>query len=559
MLDSPQFLRACMATAITAALSACGGGGGGGSPPPPPSQSEDSAAAKCSALASVQVPAQAIALGTRGATMESVELIPAGGEGRNAHKEYCKVVAAIAPIDPYAPPIRMQLNLPSEWNGKAYMQGGGGYNGSIPVTTAATYSTPLDKPSALARGYATFSGDSGHTGATSQDGQFGMNDEALNNFAKDALKKTRDAAVYLIEQRYGKGPEKSYFFGGSTGGREGLAFVQNWPQDFDGVISLFPAWNAATLDLFFGAVTRPLAATGGYLSVAQQDYVYQQSVDTCDADDGVADGIISRPDICSFDPVTILCSDPLLSTSATCLSQAQIDSLRKYDTRLDFSGFTLASGETSYPGFPVLAGAHTGGALGLNTAAPTHPSDRATQPYFTVFWDQFVRYFITRDPSFNYLNFSAENPPVGYRPRLSALTALMDINKTDLSAFKARGGKLILIHGLADALVSHRSTIDYYERVQRTMTAPSVDEFVRFYTIPGYGHAAGPFPFNMAWDSLTAIEEWVEKGAAPVNPVATDINAATFGRTRPMCTWPMYPRYIRGAPDLAASYACTNP
>ena len=31
---------------------------------------------------------------------------------------------------------------------------------------------------------------------------FGLNDEALRNFGGDALKKTRDAAIYLIKARY---------------------------------------------------------------------------------------------------------------------------------------------------------------------------------------------------------------------------------------------------------------------------------------------------------------------------------------------------------------------
>ena len=84
-----------------------------------------------------------------------------------------------------------------------------------------------------------------------------LNDEALANYAHDALKKTRDTAIYLIEQRYGAAPERSYFAGGSTGGREALTVVQQWPTDFNGAIVLYPAYNALALDLQFGRITAP--------------------------------------------------------------------------------------------------------------------------------------------------------------------------------------------------------------------------------------------------------------------------------------------------------------
>jgi hypothetical protein len=58
--------------------------------------------------------------------------------------------------------------------------------------------------------------------------------------------------------------QKTYFAGGSTGGREALIAVTHWPQDFDGAIALYPAWNAASLDLQFGRLTRELAKPGAY-------------------------------------------------------------------------------------------------------------------------------------------------------------------------------------------------------------------------------------------------------------------------------------------------------
>ncbi|MEU4745305.1 tannase/feruloyl esterase family alpha/beta hydrolase [Actinosynnema sp. NPDC023658] len=62
------------------------------------------------------------------------------------------------------------------------------------------------------------------------------------------------------------------------------------------------------------------------------------------------------------------------------------------------------------------------------------------------------------------------------------------------------------------------------------------------------------------WDSLGALEQWVERHRPPVHPVVTDKNPGASGRTRPLCEAPAYPRYTGvGDPDSARSFACTEP
>ena len=48
-----------------------------------------------------------------------------------ANPEFCKVLGQIAPSDPKAPPIKFQVNLPVEWNGRSLQYGGGGFNGVL--------------------------------------------------------------------------------------------------------------------------------------------------------------------------------------------------------------------------------------------------------------------------------------------------------------------------------------------------------------------------------------------------------------------------------------------
>lgn len=529
----------------------------------------------CAQLVGKTVPASSIGLPTTGATVTAATTMPASGAGAQATGEYCLVSGAINPVSPAAPQIKFQIAMPTAWNNKIMMFGGGGYDGTIPAPTGNVPAGPTTQLTPLGRGYATFASDSGHQANAlgSEDGSFGVNDEAVQNFSGDALKKTRDAAVYLIDARYAvKAPKRAYFAGGSSGGREALAVVQRWPQDWDGSIVLYPAWAAASLDLQFGRITRALAAPGAYPDQAKRKVLLNAVLAACDTLDGVADGLISNVAACNatFNPATATVNGTPLrcaggaDTGDTCLSDAQIAALNVYNTPITF-GYPLASGETQFPGFNVY-GADLGVAnpsalqptvttLALGTLQPASPMP-TTAPYLSVFWDQWIRYFVTRNPNANSLSVDPQNPG-SLQARISQLTGLQDVNKTDLSAFNAKGGKILMAHGMADALVSTRSSEQYYQRLQATMGASAVTNFVRFYEIPGYGHAVSTV-YNAAWDSLTTLENWVEKGVTPPAQTVAD-TAGVPGRTRPLCEYPSFPRY-NGSGDInaASSFTCTT-
>jgi Tannase and feruloyl esterase len=559
---------AMVAPFILMSLGGCGGHDNNNNNPTPPR-----AALSCAQLAGMTVPASSIGLPTTGATVTAATTMPASGAGAQAIGEYCVVSGSISPVDPSAPKINFQLALPTAWNSKIMMFGGGGYDGTIPSPAGNVPAGPTNQPTPLGRGYATFASDSGHQANTlgSRDGSFGVNDEAVQNFSGDALKKTRDAAVYLVDARYAvTGPKRSYFAGGSSGGREALAVVQRWPQDWDGAIVLYPAWAAASLDLQFGRITRALAAPGAYLNPAKRKVLLDAVLAACDMLDGVADGLISNIAACNatFNPSTTIVNGTALrcaggaDTGDTCLSDAQIAALNVYNTPITFN-YPLASGETQYPGFNVY-GADLGvpntapaqatvTTLALGTSQPASPMPN-TAPYMSVFWDQWIRYFVTRDPTFNSLTVDPQNPG-NLQSRISQLTGLQDVNRTDLSAFNAKGGKILMAHGMSDALVSTRSTEQYYQRLQGTMGVSTVANFVRFYEIPGYGHSVSTV-YNAAWDSLTTLENWVENGTAPSAQVVAD-TAGIPGRTRPLCEYPSFPRYNgAGNVDTASSFTC---
>lgn len=577
MNDWRRGLPRIIVCTIAALLAACGGddGGGGGAPvattPTPPVAT----ALTCAQLTSVTIPASAIALPTSGATVTTATVVAASGTGATALPEHCLVTAAIAPVDSTAPSIVFKLALPTTWNGKAVMYGGGGFDGTVPNVEGNVPQGLASQPSPLGRGYAVFASDSGHQANArgSLDGTFLLNDEAARNFGGDALKKTHDASVYLIRQRYANGaPTKAYFTGGSTGGREALEAIQRWPADWDGAVAWYPAWNQLSAMLGGHRQSRALAQPGAYPNAAKRLVLFQAAMAACDGLDGVVDGLIANQQQCNaiFDPSTatlngvpVRCANGA-DTGDNCLSDAQIAAMKTINTPTRFN-FMLASGETGYPGYNIW-GADPGISsiataieptvtfLNFGSSQPTNPVP-ATAPYITQQLDGTIKYFVARDANFNSLSLDPENPGP-FANRLSDLSTQLD-QKTDLSAFVAHGGKLLLAHGLQDVLVSTRATEQYYQRLQSQFGPSQVDGFARFYEVAGFGHAASS-QFNATWDSLTALENWVEHGTAPVGQVTTD-TVGVPGRTRPLCNYPQHPAY-RGSGDVnaAASFACVD-
>ena len=513
---------------------------------------------ECAGLAGQDIPASAIGLPTSGGGVTGASQVTEEVDGRSV--SYCRVDASLRPVDPTAPDIELRLALPAEWNRKTMMFGGGGYNGTVPDLTADVPFADPGQPSPLARGYATYASDSGHQAdpavhpVPSLDGSFGANDEALRNFAAgDALKKTHDAALFLIRLSTGAKPEQTYFAGGSTGGREALAVVQRWPRDFDGVISAFPAWNNLAEGLYLGYVTQLLAEPGAFPGPEEQGLLHDSVMRACDGLDGLEDGLIANEELCDFDPWELECPEGG-EPGAECLSSRQIESVVALSSSWAWP-YEVASGEVHYPGFPFLSGADMRTPLlGFGTEAPADPMP-LTAGYGQQYYDQWVRHFLTRDPDAGALDVDPRDPGE-WLERISHLSTVQDVNNADLRPFERAGGKLLLVHGAADELVSHRSTNEYYERVVENAGPRGTEGFMRYYLVPGANHAnVGDVAFAAAWDSVTVLEQWVEERRAPGDLVVGD---ARGGRSLPLCEYPGWPRYESGDPDSAGSFVCAE-
>ena len=147
-------------------------------------------------------------------------------------------------------------------------------------------------------------------------------------------------------------------------------------------------------------------------------------------------------------------------------------------------------------------------------------------------------------------------------PQLAFMAEIYNAMNPNLSRFNARGGKLLMYHGLADPLVTPQKTLDYYAAVQKA-AGGDVTDYFRLFMIPGMDRCGlpvqrGPGIIEDGFDPLTALEKWVEEGVAPDSLMTTKTDQE--GKvlwTQPACPHPQKAQY-KGAGDVkaAASYRC---
>jgi hypothetical protein len=550
-----KLAKAALAPAFlaVAALAGCGSGSGSGTPLGADFKTS------CSLVPNYKIRPDQISLPTTGADITSATYVSATDAG-NTNGTYCKVLASIHPIDKTAPDIKIQVNLPETWNEKALQNGGGGYNGNIPNTLGAT-TLGLTTVIPLKLGYMTLAGDSGHQAADSNDASFAMNDEALVNFGYMHIKKTRDAAFVLADWVYGKQPRRIYFQGGSTGGREALTAAMRWPESYDGVLANYPTANFMGLRLWGAGLARAIYDnnSAGWIPPDLVNKIAADAISRCDALDGVVDGLVSNMAACRAGSdqfiASLTCKNGETGYPTTCLTPTQISkTLDIYHNGYTLS-YSFANGVNNYAGYNSEEGITM--QIG-SQAAYIEPPPSGPNAHHVNRADQFMKYFVTRNPTFSLLTFDIFNPGV-YKDRIISLSDVLGATTPDWTAFEAKGGKVLWLQGYDDPSVSPYANINIYNSIVKFMGQQKTDNFMRLYLVPGLAHGGGNF--SPVWDNLATLDNWVEKGVAPPNPpvVFDGTNTATKGRSRPLCAYPTWPKYNgSGDVNLAASFTCAK-
>ena len=463
----------------------------------------------------LSVPASAIGLPTTGATVVSATVVHADA-ARNRDGEYCAVKGFILPVTAEGSRMEFEVNLPAAWNHKMAQFGGGGYDGSLVTGLGPAAMQDPASGDPLLQGYVTLGSDGGHKGGPGFDGTFGLNDEALLNYGRESVKKTHDVAVAIVRARYGAAPRRSYFIGASQGGHEALDAAARYPADFDGVVANYPAYNVTLLHLGSWNVGKALYDNGGagWLNRNKVKLLTNAVYAACDDLDGAKDGIISNVKGCNAKftiatvRATLRCAGGA-DTGDTCLSDAQIAAVEKI--ALPFRpGFPIA-GMDVFPRWALLEGALFAGASNFGSRpVPGNPPTPEDALLYNA-GSGTIKYIITRQPGYDPLTFR----PLEWKERLQKAGEIMDVTNVDLTPFRRKGGKVILLHGLIDDFITPHNTIAYYERQLHAQGKSNLDSFLRFYTVPGLSHGFGAF--NAKYDGLGTLDRWSKGVRRPVS------------------------------------------
>lgn len=473
----------------------------------------------CESLATVALPNTTIESATKDANDPDV----------------CRVTA-VTTHPPSGDKVRIWVAIPaSNWNGRFLGTGGGGFLGGS--------AAGLAQPASL--GFAAGATDTGHEGASGSfalDAKGRLDWQAIRNNAHVGIHEMTVAGKALTQAMYGVAPKYSYFNGCSTGGRQGLMEAQRYPQDYDGIVSAAPAinWNRFHVQQLWGPVV--MNAAGNPVAGCKLAAATAAAIAACDTIDGVKDGVIEAPRQCTYDP------RPLVGVSAgECgsFTEADVAVIRRL-----WEGPRREDGGFMWYGLPRGAD--------LSVLASTRGTPLRPQP-FPIMLDWF-RYFLTQDPAFD----AGAVTPAAYErlwdQSVEQYGIVFGTDDPELTAFRSRGGKVIVWHGWADQLISAEGTLDYHARVQQRMGgAKKTAEFLRVFMAPGVEHCAGgagPQPTGQ----LDALLAWVEGGKAPETLLATRRDqSGTVTRSRPLCTYPLVAKYKgSGSIDDAASFTCST-
>jgi feruloyl esterase len=400
-----------------------------------------------------------------------------------------------------------------------------GWNGKMVGLGPNAVSRNVVSFNGLSRGYAFASAnDEGPSLAVAQ------NSEKVTDFSYRGVHVMTVRAKEIIKTYYGSDPKRSYWLGNSAGGYEGIMEAARYPKDYDGFGLGWPPNPAA---LFNATQLWPdwWIAHNPAMLIPHEKYpmIHQAVLDLCDAKDGLKDGIITEPQHCNFQPKSLLCKG---ADAPDCLTAPQVELLEKI-----YQGPTNPrTGQNYYPGpapgeeleelWDFASG--SGRPVGQNVFKYFVYKD-ANWDWKTVNWDGDVEKALTASREFTVL-------------------------PEDLKDFGPSGSKLLIYINWQN-YHNPAQLIDFYKDAAKAMGEANAAKAFRLVTMPGTIYKTTPL-----FDALTVIDDWVEKGKAPDQILATYTDESGKAlRTRPLCAYPKVPTYKgSGNTDQAENFVCAD-
>ena len=424
-------------------------------------------------------------------TINSAKVVPAGGTHGPADDdlpEICRVEGSILPT------IGFLVRMPTRtWNGKFMM---GGCSGSC-----GNYLEDRIDP-ALARNYAVITTDMGHKGSGwifaygNRQGQI--------DFAYRATHLTAVVGKEIVTAFYGRPADRSYFYGCSTGGRQGLMLAQRFPEDFQGIIAGAPVYDQVGATPYFLEWNNLINTGANGKSILTFDklrIIHRAVMKHCDGNDGVYDGILQNPLSCNFDLGTLKCEPG--QNKGNCLTPDQLSVVRKIH-----EGARDSRGRRLYWGMPWGSEEQWAGLFVSPDGMQRNLAGLSVTGYL-AFDDP-------PGPRYQPADFDYDRDPA----RLKLTGALYNVLNPDLSDFRKAGGKLIVFHGANDNTVPVGASMSYYETAMKTNGGlAETRAFFRFFMLPAVNHCRGGEGGSEV-DWITALENWVENEQPPEEVIA---------------------------------------
>ncbi|QSZ32378.1 hypothetical protein DSL72_001952 [Monilinia vaccinii-corymbosi] len=446
--------------------------------------------------------------------------------------------------------INVKVLMPpsSSWNGRFLGTGGSGF---------ATGSFDASLAYSVSEGYAAAGTDGGHSNSGST--VFSAKEWALvspgnvnlyllQDFASVGLNDMAIIGKSIASSYYGKKPDYSYWNGCSTGGRQGMMMAQRYPEAYNGILAAAPAinWGQFVMAQYWPQFV--MNVLGIYPSACELDGITAAAIKACDAIDGVEDGIVSAPDLCTFKAnettgEEVTCPDGSIATisaGAAQVAQASWDGPTSDDGEFLWYGLN--------PSSPLSSGLAT-------TSCKTPSADCIGVPTgITGISLDWINLFVLKRPSSPLQNLTRKQYTRIFHSSVQQFASIIDTSDPDLSVFRDAGGKLISWHGLSDPFIFPNGTSSYYEEVEAR--DENVRDYYRYFEAPGVQHCSGgngPFP----GDALGALVDWVERGVAPDILVAKSLPAEDGSVVqRNLCVYPLVAAYLGGDPTVASSFEC---
>ena len=504
--------------------------------------SAEEAEEKAKSLVGLKIPADFFTESCNGGEVISAELVTNEDMGGC---QYVNAFGYIYPIDPDAPNIEWRILLPLDWNGRSVQIGGGANNGSIPNVEG---NGPFGAYPPVSHGYVVYGDDSGHQSASSMDASFAANAESLANYTRLHLIKAQFAMRYVTNAFYGNEPEKNYFIGNSTGGREALECATTYGKYYDGVFCGEPASNYVLIRMWGAILSQAVYESydaekypysDGFIDEETVMAIQADAIEAYDELDGIKDGIVSNVYAARFN------RDEFLKTITEKygLTEAQLKTIDVYENGYQLE-YAMANGMNSYHGYAALEG----GAMDLGPdPVPREPLDTTYNVHHGDRADGVFKYFITKDPTWVLIDHDYYHPTPELYDMLMAASEEYDANAPEFDDFIAHGGKMIFFAGWNDMSMSPWQLIQQYRGYVDKYGQETVDTFCKFYLMPSVTHGGNITMPYMEW-----LDAWCTNGEYPTETVYGTMKVT--GGQMPMAAFPGWVKYVGGDPLEGTSY-----